>query len=438
MYVNGNYQFIAIDGCNGGGGTQPPQETDSIQNDTSSIFKDVQPYETEDNSTKQLTDLYEKLSNAKSEEEAEAIRAEIKFTLEEYNYDDDEILESLGTQSESIRQSYTKNIEELKKELNSAEDSDTKEIIQAQIQELEARMQQKIGEIEIEKFNYYNILPEEQTEVMSNLFNELANTTTEADRERLQAEIKYKMNEYGITGKAKAICLETLQHGLNVSYYSNEANLYEKLSYASGEEVKERIKAEIHDNENKRIISLNDIDLEIINAKSTLPDNQKKELSNKYYELSNAKSEEERQAIMAEINYLQNKFGLNKDESLLCIQAQSIAMDTSFRNEISSLYKELANCNSAQARDKINAEIKEKYDNYNNETKDLNIKYYQNKTTLTSKQSEEIADLCRDYIQASSKGAKLAINSKIREFIASNKISGKELTLLNDLLQSIR
>ncbi len=438
MYVNGNYQFLSIDGNSGD--VNNSQKKESIKDDTTTIFKDMKPKknENDDNSTNQLNDLYTKLSNAASEEESEAIRAEIKSTLDEYNYDDDEILESLFAQSESIRQSYTNNIEKLKKDFNSAVGSDAKETIQAQIQELEARMQQKTNEIEIEKFNYYNILPDDKTEVLSNLYKEISKATTDSDRDRLQDEIKNKINEYGITGKSKAICLETLQYGLNVSYSSNEANLYRELSCADSDEAKEMLKSAIKSNENKRIMSLYDIDFEIINAKSTLPDNKKNELSNKYYELSNAKNEEERQAIRAEINYLQNKFGLNKDESLLCIQAQAIATDTSFRNELSSLYEDLSNCNSAQARERINAEIKAKYDNYNNETKDLNIQYYQNKTTLTSKKSGEIADLCRDYIQANGKGAKLAINAKIREFIASNNISGEELTLLNNLLQSIR
>ena len=113
MYVNGNYQFLSIDGNSGD--VNNSQKKESIKDDTTTIFKDMKPKknENDDNSTNQLNDLYTKLSNAASEEESEAIRAEIKSTLDEYNYDDDEILESLFAQSESIRQSYTNNIEKL-------------------------------------------------------------------------------------------------------------------------------------------------------------------------------------------------------------------------------------------------------------------------------------------------------------------------------------
>lgn len=140
--------------------------------------------------------------------------------------------------------------------------------------------------------------------------------------------------------------------------------------------------------------------------------NQQKELLNLYSDLANAENEDARASISAKIKEKTTEYGVSDFHSLYMEQDVMYAQEN---NQLQHLYEQLAAAVGDEAKDAIQAEIKELSQEYNQKYADSRAKITIETSDISKKQKNELNDLVSAFKNAGSTSEKDSILAELKE-----------------------
>lgn len=328
------------------------EKSKSDMNETVNSIEDI-----DDSQKKEILDLFSELSSTKTDEDKDAIYAKIQQKFAEYNIPKSVFLQ-LDTIATQINQAET--MTDLYAQLSEAKGTEQHDAIASEMALQDAMFTQNLKEMIDSSYLSDDIKSE-----LESLYSDLSKAEYQDQKDSISAKIKQLCMENNIP--------ESLTSGLDLQALkiSNSAQiteLYAQLSQAKGESQKDSIWARInqlenlHQKEESKLIIKNTI------SNSGLNMEQQSEIKDLYAQLSEAKSTSERDSISAQIKQKLEEFNAPETTSTdLNIESLKMIMDA----ELSELYEALSQATTTNTRDRINAQIKQKTEEYNNELQAL-------------------------------------------------------------------
>lgn len=396
-----------------------------------------------------LNYLYDELANSKSMNEINKIIKNIEDKQKEFGLSTDQINMSVSSSALALDEAKSKILQNKYSELANLDSEDLKEEKWKEIHKIKDKFNNKLDTL-YNKINVLNEisdlneerkekeslskLPKEQTSVLNELYEKLSNAGTESERDSVIELIKKTQTEYGLSKDELALSREIQLISVRESQTKELYDIREKLENASSKEETEKIRAELNETKQNQKATRAALKREMISSKSNLPEKQSSVLNDLYSQLAGAKSEDERDSLIAKIKEKQLEFGLSKREIDLSLKQVNYSIIESQSNSLSKLYKDLGAAENNDIRDSIKSKIKQIKSENQAEQLEVKKEILQNKNAginddkisekdklllqrynIDIKKYNRLGDLYKEYSDADNMDIKNTINAKINQ-----------------------
>ncbi len=203
---------------------------------------------------KELNSIYATLEGADSEDERDQVIADFRNKLESFDLSEEEYIYSYEQFMYSLSVSQAAEIDNFNEMLKDVDSDETKEMISYQIGTTGYALESEYANYEIEYNQFFSNLPEEQLSELQNLYEDLANSESEDERETVMAKIKAAQEEYDLDESELALSERQIKTA-TAAYYAQEiSDLYSDLAACADDSTRASINKEIAE---KRKVYLN-------------------------------------------------------------------------------------------------------------------------------------------------------------------------------------
>lgn len=313
----------------------------------------------------ELQDLYTKLTNATSKDERDSILAEIKQKCQEYNVPDSTMTK---LDIEAIDIEFNTELNELYQQLSKTSTSEEYDSINMEISKRIQSYNKESADLRLKDMINSSDFSDEIKAELKDLYMELSEAASPEERDSIYAQIEQKFQEYELPKEFKtSLDIEALRSASG----SELEELYAQLAEASGADQRETIQAKIKEFEtNYKHEEAKLVTQDIINSLD-LNNEQKEELKDLYTTLSEAQSPEAREQTYTLIKEFCELYNIPEDKTTF-LDLQSLTLERD--NKLAELYGKLSEAASEETRDAINQEIKAVYDDYSQQEYELNLR----------------------------------------------------------------
>ncbi len=212
----------------------------------------------------ELTDMYQELADVNNSDERDMILAEIKQKQAQFELNDEELALSNEQIMNALYGSYSLEIGELNEQSLQSEDMQIKEEINAQIETLDAKCEYDINQYYCMTQNELNSqLPDEQYSQLKDLYQELADATTEAERSAIRTKISNLQQEFELDEAELKLSNQQVFDSYNVSTLMELAEINAQIPQTVSDEEKNNLYALLNDKSQYRMEVLAEIEQEI-------------------------------------------------------------------------------------------------------------------------------------------------------------------------------
>ena len=240
-----------------------------------------------------------------------------------------------------------------------------------------------------------NSANKESNKSFETCISELSIAADDASRDSLLAQITSLLSENNLSKEERAKVLQSAYNAIQASFKAEITGLNEQLKNAKTDDEKNIIIDKINERKSQEKITSVDIQLEINQMQSTLPEEQSNKLMSLYKELAKADSYDKAEKINDEINALQQEYfgSSNNSEYILSKQQQCLAYSVACESSVVDIYKQLSETTDNNKRAELNEAIKSTEDKFIRTIDKINIDIFCAQTNSDDTVKEKLVSL---------------------------------------------
>lgn len=196
-----------------------------------------------ENQKNKLNDLYSAFKNANSTTAKDAILAELKDKMQRYGVSEED---SIGIERDLKALDFNSEMQELYSELQHTDNENAKNSILSEIKQKETEYNKMDSKMLIKQMIAGENLTHSQKAELNDLYSDLTKADGIHARNAIYAEIKQKIQDYGVSEKS-ALIMD--RNALSINRSRDLENLYSQLSKATTKEERASINSKIEQTE---------------------------------------------------------------------------------------------------------------------------------------------------------------------------------------------